>query len=230
MSSRTCRNSKGVIFAALLLGTTSIVPLFSLSSVEAKSLSLPKPTTTLAQFGGRIVPSGTQIPVKYGKEKILVTKDETTPITLKVAVNIRNRNRDILIPEGSEIKGKIQPAETNSKEGQRFVAESIVVNYRGQKRDLPINASSRIITRTETIEEGTDVSSILQGAAIGAAAATVLAAVTGDGSIDIEEILGGAGLGALTGWLIGGEDEAELISINPEDDLTLTLRSDLALR
>jgi hypothetical protein len=229
MYSRACRNSKGVIFAALLLGATSIAPLFSLSSAEAKPVSLPKPTLTIAQFR-RVVPSGTQIPVTFEKDKILVAKDETAPVTLKVAVNIRNRNRDILIPEGSEIKGKLQPAEANSKEGSRFVAEKIIINQNGQKREITINASSRIVTRTETIDEGTDVSSILQGAAIGAAAATVLAAVTGDGSIDVEEILGGAGLGALTGWLIGGEDEAELISINPEDDLTLTLRSDLALR
>jgi hypothetical protein len=229
MYSRACRNSRGVIFAALLLGATSIAPLFSLSSAEAKLVSLPKPTLTIAQFR-RVVPSGTQIPVTFEKDRILVAKDETAPVTLRVAVNIRNRNRDILIPEGSEIKGKLQPAETNSKEGSRFVAEKIILNQNGQKREIAINASSRIVTRTETIDEGTDVDSILQGAAIGAAAATVLAAVTGDGSIDVEEILGGAGLGALTGWLIGGEDETELISINPEDDLTLTLRSDLALR
>jgi hypothetical protein len=229
MSSRTCRNSQGVIFAALLLSATSIVPLFSLSSAEAKPLSLPRSTYTIAQFR-RVVPNGTQIPVTYEKDKILLAKDETVPVTLRVAVNIRNRNRDILIPEGSEIRGKLQPAETNSKEGSRFVAEKMVISQNGQKREISINASSRIITRTETIDEGTDVSSILQGAAIGAAAATVLAAVTGDSSIDVEEVLGGAGLGALAGWLIGGDSEAELISINPEDDLTLTLRSDLALR
>jgi len=85
-----------------------------------------------------------------------------------------------------------------------------------------------IITETETIDNGTDVSSILKNAAIGAAAAGVLSEIFGD--IDLIEVLVGAGLGALSGLLLGGGEKAEVFVIYPETDLDLTLDSELVLR
>jgi hypothetical protein len=161
------------------------------------------------------IPAGTTVPLSYdGAEKILVTREETLPLTLKVAANIRDRQGRILIPYGTEVVGQIQPAEN----GSQFVAQYLVLNQNQQK---PINASSRIITTTEVIEEGADAGSIIQGAAIGSAAAIVIAAITGDQAIATEEVLIGTGLGALGGWIWGGTS-VELISIDPNNDLDLT--------
>jgi hypothetical protein len=151
-------------------------------------------------------------------EKVLVMKDETAPLTLQVAANVRDRQGRVLIPYGSEIIGELQPANG----GTRFVAEEIVLD--DDERSL--DATSKVVTRTETVEKGANAGDILEGAAIGAAAAAALSAIFGD--LDIEEVLGGAGLGALAGWVIG-DGEAELISVNPNSDLTLTLNSDLDL-
>jgi hypothetical protein len=85
------------------------------------------------------------------------------------------------------------------------------------------------VTKTEKIDQGASTSQVLKGAVIGAAAATAISAITGDHAIATEEVLGGAGLGAI-GGLVFGRKKVEVISINPNQDLNLTLRSTLALR
>lgn len=210
--------------APLLMALAISVAPVALSPVMAQSRR-PRPNQQQAQT--IIVPRGTQIQVMYDEaEKILLTKQESMNLTLMVAQSVTDRNGRVLIPYGSEIQGKLQP----SGNGSRFVAQSLLVD--GQKT-ISLNATSRVVSTTEVVEEGDNTSSILQGTLIGAAAATAIAAVTGDTAIATEEVLGGAGLGALAGWLLGmggSTDEAELISINPEEDLTLVLRSDLSLR
>lgn len=168
------------------------------------------------------IPSGTTLPVEYkDAEKIVLTKEETVPLTVTVAANIKDKQGNILIPYGSEIFGELQPKDG----GSQFVAQELVISP--EKRQ-PLEAESQVVTRTETIDEGTDVGDILQGAAIGGAAAAIIALITGDNSIDLLEVLGGAGLGALGGLLLGGK-ETEVISINPNEDLDVTLLEDLAL-
>ena len=49
------------------------------------------------------------------------------------------------------------------------------------------------------------------------------------GAQGLLQIPRGAGAGALAGLLLGG-NEAELISIDPNNDLDLTLQTNLALR
>lgn len=181
------------------------------------------PTNNNSYANTLIIPAGTRIAIKYDEgDKILVTKDETLQITLQTAADIQDSQGRLLIPSNTEIVGQIQPA----KNGSQFVAEYIILP---DNREENINANSRIITRTEIIDEGTNTDAILQGTVIGAAAATILAGITGDTAIATEEVLGGAGLGALAGWLLGGRKQTELISINPNTDLTLILQSDLEL-
>ena len=168
------------------------------------------------------LPRGFVIPVEYDEEKILVTPDETVPLSLYVAANVKDYQRNTLIPYGSKINGLIQPNEARS--GSFFVAQELVFP---DGRSQYINAVSRVITRTETVKKGASAGEILQGAAIGAAAATVLAEIFGD--IDFLEVLGGAGAGAIAGVLLGG-NEVELVSIDPNSDLNLTLQTNLALR
>ncbi len=168
------------------------------------------------------VPSGTVIPVNYEKDKVVVTKDETAALTLMVSRDITSSSGTILIREGSQIVGELRPVGG----GSQFIAKELVLP---NNRRFPLNARSKIVTRTETIEEGASVGSVLQGAAIGAAAATAISAITGDRAIATEEVLGGAGLGAIGGLLLGRK-KVDVIVINPNTDLALTLRSDLALR
>jgi hypothetical protein len=166
------------------------------------------------------IPSGTQIPITYEKDKIVVTPDETAPVKLKVAQDITTSGGTVLIPEGSVIEGELRP----NGDGTQFVAKNLVIA--GQKEKTPIDATSEVITRRETINKRSDPK-ILQGAAIGGAAAAILSEIFG--RIDLWEVLGGAGLGALASVLIRDRKEVEVIIVNPQEDLTLTLQSDFAL-
>ena len=60
------------------------------------------------------------------------------------------------------------------------------------------------------------------------ACAAAVAAVTGDRAIATEEVLGGAGIGGLLGLFLG-RDRVTLIRVDPDQDLNLTLNSDLVL-
>lgn len=168
------------------------------------------------------VPRGFIIPVEYEEEKILLTPEETVPVTLLVAADIKDSRRNVLIPYNSEIVGQIEPADDGS--GSFFTAEEIIFPDGSSQR---LDAVSEVVTRRETIKEGASTGDILKGAAIGGAAAAVLSEIFGD--IGALEVLGGAGAGALAGLLLGG-NEVELVSIDPNNDLDLTLLSSLRLR
>lgn len=180
----------------------------------------PTSSTTATQTR-TVIASGTIVAVRYeGAEKILVAKNEKMPITLTVATTLRSRFGTALIPAGTLIKGELKPV----GQGVQFVASEITLPFDG-KRSL--NASSRLITRTETLRKGTSTASIVKGAALGGAAAAAIAALTGDRAIATEEVLGGTGLGAVAGWVFGRRS-VEVYSINPNLDLaSLTLQSDL---
>ena len=168
------------------------------------------------------IPRGFVIPVEYDESKILVTPEETVPLTLYVAADVKDNRRNILIPYDSEIVGEIRPNAERS--GSFFVARELILP---DGTAQPIDAFSEVVTRRETVKKGANAGDILKGAAIGGAAATVLAEIFGD--IDFLEVLGGAGAGAIAGLLLGG-NEVELVSIDPNNDLHLTLQTDLALR
>jgi hypothetical protein len=178
----------------------------------------PPVNTTLA------IPSGTTIPVRYDKEKILVTPDERAPLTLTVAANITTAEGTVLIPAGSQIVGELQPAPNRG--GTRFVAQQLILP---NNQRLPINAISQAITKTEEVTKGASLSNILKDAALGAAAAAAVSAVTGDKAIATEEVLGGVGIGGLIGLFLG-RDKVSLIAIDPDTDLNLRLREDLVIR
>lgn len=214
------------------------------------------------------LPAGTSIPVQYASAKrIIVAPTETAPLTLAVARNITNAQGTVVIPAGSQIVGQLRPANN----GSQFVASELIVNG----RRTPINASSDAITSTRNVRDR-DFKTILGGAALGAGAAAVISAVTGD--VDTSEVLTGAGVGAAAGAnknrnirnvirdaavgagiaagvsaatgneitaqnVLGGAAAAatiggvvdpgktkEVVVIDPDADLTLTLNSDLAFQ
>lgn len=178
----------------------------------------PPVNTTLA------IPSGTAIPVRYDKEKILVTPEERAPLTLTVAANITTAEGTVLIPAGSQVVGELQPAPNRG--GTRFVAQQLILP---NNQRLPINAFSQAITKTEEVTKGASLSNIIKDAALGAAAAAAVSAVTGDKAIATEEVLGGVGIGGLIGLFLG-RDKVSLIAIDPDTDLNLRLREDLVIR
>jgi hypothetical protein len=166
------------------------------------------------------VAAGTEIPTTYDKERIILTPGETVPVDLIVAENITTSGGSVVIPEGSIIEGRLEPA----GDGTQFIARTLVLDD-GDLR-VPIDATSDIITRRETISRRTDPD-ILRGAAIGAAAGAVLGEIFG--SIDLWEVLGGAGVGTLAEVVLRGREEVEVISIDTATDLTLYLESDFNL-
>lgn len=180
----------------------------------------------ISQFDSIRIPAGSVIPVSYEKDKIVVTPDETAPLTLTVARDIRTAQGRVLIPAGSQIVGELRPVKRGNQVGTQFVATELIVSRRQRYR---IDGYSGVITRTERVQKGAGTGSIASGAALGAAAAAALAGVTGDKAIATEEVLGGAGVGALAGVLFGRRS-VDVIVIRPERDLAVRLRSDIVLR
>ncbi|MEH2279872.1 MAG: S-layer homology domain-containing protein [Nostoc sp.] len=166
------------------------------------------------------IPQGTAIAVKYDKaEKILVTKDETAPLTLTVSQNVVTQDGSVVIPAGTQVIGQLKPATG----GSQFIAEKLVLPS-GQEYQL--NATSEVITKTETVKKGTSISSIIKNTVLGAGAATAVSAITGDRAIATEEVLGGAGIGALVGLFLG-KSSVDLIAIDPNTDLQMTINQNL---
>jgi hypothetical protein len=169
------------------------------------------------------IPSGTSIPVQYERERILITDEETVPLTLTVDANITTADGRVLIPAGSEIIGELRPAQG----GAQFVAQTLVMG----SQQMPINATSQVITTTETVRKGINVGNLVKNAALGTAAAAAIAAVTGDRAIATEELLIGGGAGVVLNLITTflGRNSVDLISIEPDTDLDLRLGSNLVI-
>jgi hypothetical protein len=208
---------------AITMTTGAIAPLAVFAPAYAQyNIGQPRSIT---------IPANVTLPVTYEKEKVVVSPGETISLTLRIPNDIIDRNRNILIPARTEIVGRLEPVNltSNSKDkknkGVRFVAQELV--FASGKR-LAINAASGTITRTETISKGADTGQILTDAAIGAGAASVIALLTGNKKIEILEPIGGAAAGALASVLIR-KNEAAVFVLRPEQDLKITLNSNLVL-
>ncbi|MBW4522113.1 MAG: hypothetical protein KME16_20845 [Scytolyngbya sp. HA4215-MV1] len=213
------------LVTAFGIASSTVLPLVIFAPVSASPLpyqvSQLFPSQRRSQANGTRIPAGTVIPVKYEKaEKVIVTPQETSPLTLTVSKNVRSTSGTLLIPFGSQVEGELRPAEG----GSQFVAKKLTLPN-GTSYDL--DASSEVVTRKETIRKGSSTSSILKGAAIGAAAAAIIAEIFG--GIDLKEVLIGAGAGALGGILLGRKS-TEVVVIYPDTDLSLTLNSPLTIR
>lgn len=212
--------SKAALILALGMSSSAIAPI--VISTEAIAQTQPHESKLLiSQSASEVVPSGTRIPVTFDKDKIIVKPDETAKAKLIVAEDITSDTGRVVIPQGSEINGELRPADG----GTQYVAREVIIKRRNRDQRFPIKATSQVITRTETINQKTS-RDVLKGAAIGAAAGAVLAEIFG--GINLGEVLAGAGVGALATVLQGKkEKEVEVVVLNPERDLDLTLDEDL---
>jgi hypothetical protein len=215
---------------ALTLGvsSTSIAPMTLMGAANAtqtpqKVAQLFPSQRPASTFGVRI-PAGASFPVVYDKaERIVIAPNETVPMTLTIARNIRSSSGTLLIPAGSQVEGEFRPANDNNSQ---FVARTLILTN-GTR--LPIDARSDVLSRKETIRQGVDTGAILKGAAIGSGAAAIISGVTGKKRITLGKILIGTGAGALGGLLLGRKTN-EVVVVEPRtDNLSLTLNSSLAL-
>ncbi|MEL7245264.1 MAG: conjugal transfer protein TrbI, partial [Cyanobacteria bacterium J06573_2] len=129
------------------------------------------------------------------------------------------------IPRGSELVGQLEPATFRGEKGSQFVARELVFPD-GRKQN--IDATSAVVTNKETIKRGASTGKILTDAAYGTAAASVIALITGNNKIETLEPIAGAAAGAIAGILLRRRS-VEVVVINPQNDLDVTLRSNLSL-
>ncbi len=220
MSSFKSWQSRTAALMALTIATSATTPMIMADPAAAQLF--PQSPSSPGRSSQTTIRAGVSIPVRYEEaEKIVVSPTERMPLTLKVAANITDRNGTVLIPAGSLIEGELQPVDG----GSQFVARDLVT-YQGRRQ--PINATSEVI-KTTKLGRGAKTSSILKGAVVGAAAAAALGGLTGNRNISLGEVLIGTGAGAAGGAVLGRK-KADVVVIDPDTDLDLTLRSGLAVQ
>ncbi|MEM9924860.1 MAG: conjugal transfer protein TrbI [Cyanobacteria bacterium P01_D01_bin.50] len=209
-------------------GTAAFLAL-SITTAAAAPMLVSTPATAQAIFGqqsrGISIPSGVTLPVTFEKDKVVVTPDETSDLTLKIASDIIDSDRNVLIPRNSELVGRLEPATFDGEKGSRFVARQLVFPD-GRKQN--IDATSAVVTNKETIKRGSSTGKILTDAAVGSAAASLIALLTGNNKIETLEPIAGAAAGALASIFLRRK-QVEVVVIEPETDLDVTLRSNLLL-
>ena len=198
--------------------------LMALAITAGATAPIVIPAPAFAQYNVSIS-AGSRIPVRYDKSsKVVVTPNETSSLTLKVASDVRDSNGNLLIPTGTQVVGQLEPAQRGDQKGTQFVARQLVFN---SGRRVDIDAVSPIITRTEQVSK-TNSGNILKGAAAGGGAAAVLSAI--GGRVPIGAVLGGAGAGAVGGLLLG-KKRTDVVVVYPNRDLSpLRLRSSVPVR
>ncbi len=226
--------------AALLVSTTvfgSFVPvsakptrqqLTSGNSVFRSAPSNRSQSQYPANTSQRTIPAGTLIPLTYNEaETIQISPNQSRTLSLNVASNIREANGNVLIPAGSQVTGQLRASNT----GVQFIAQQLTLTN-GQRYSL--NARSRELVGFQTENVGASTEDVIKGTLAGAGTATIIAGTTGDRKITPLKVLGGAAAGALAGWalpqagIVGGGTR-EVMTIDPSQDLDLTLQAPLSL-
>jgi LPXTG-motif cell wall-anchored protein len=223
--------SSTAAFMSITMTTAAVSPLLTLAPVQAQYN-----LNNLNQ--SHSIPANVKFPVTYEKEKIILNPGETLSLTLKIPNNIIDKQNNVLIPANTQVTGELQPVninDTNSStndhksnrgnQGVRFVANELVFDSGKHQK---IQATSKTITATETISQGTDTSHVLTDAAIGAGAGAVLSLITGDHNLQVLPTLGGAVAGASASVLLR-KKKANVFVIRPAEDLPITLNADLTL-
>ncbi|MGY6529181.1 MAG: S-layer homology domain-containing protein [Cyanobacterium sp.] len=194
------------------------------SQGQVANLSSPYIVTQQPVATDNRIMAGTQIPVTYEAEKILLTQNETVPITLVVRENMVNSSGAVIIPRDSMVMGELRP----SGNGTQFFARTIELP---NGRMYNVDASSQVITETESVSRGTNVGNLVTNAALGTAAAAAIAGVTGDRTITTGELLIGTGAGVLATLIpqFLGRNRVDLLVIRPETNLNITFNSDFVM-
>ncbi|MHC5728376.1 MAG: conjugal transfer protein TrbI [Nostoc sp.] len=216
---------------AMAVTTSVISPLFSLTPANAQYRI---GQDRIGQYGNVTIPSGVAFPVTYEKETITIAPGETKSLTLRIANDIIDRNRNVLIPAGTKVIGQLESVDLdsysrdtddNKGKGVRFVAQELEFSN-GQRQS--INATSRTYTRTERVTQGPSTNQVLTDAAIGGGAGLLGSLITGNHRVDDLKPILGAGAGAGASILLR-KKQVNAFVLRPGKDLKLTLNSNLNL-
>ncbi len=161
------------------------------------------------------VPAGSVVQVaSMGDDPLLIAPNETRLYSLTVLDPIRNDQGEILVPNGSRVDGRFEPAAG----GTQFVAESVII----EDQVFPLSAQSDLLKDIKDPRQ-TNTGQVIQDAAIGAAAGAILGLVTGDSVIATEEVLAAGAAGAA----IGNVTAPRVVVIDPQQPIRLRLTQDL---
>ncbi|MEN9236038.1 MAG: S-layer homology domain-containing protein, partial [Gloeomargarita sp. GMQP_bins_25] len=173
----------------------SLCQSLQIAGIPSQYIANFSPATPI-QAGVATLPQGTLIVTRLGNQRVILAPQDTLPLTVTVAQDVRDSQGRVLLPAGSTITGRLQPA----GQGSQFVAQQVTV--RGQT--LPLDATSAPVRRTREVSERS-LRPILPGALVGTAAAALIAGVTGDRRIEAGEVLAGTAAGAAAGLNWGRE-------------------------
>ncbi|MFT0786459.1 hypothetical protein [Synechococcus sp. H55.10] len=140
--------------------------------------------------------------------------DTIYPLEVAVTQNIFDNQGRLVIPAGSRVFGQMEPAPG----GSRFVATAIVLGG----RTYSLRAVSNIL-HDEKDPRQYSAEAIAQDAAIGAAAGTLLGAITG--GVSAGNVLGGAAAGVV----VGNVTAPQVVVLRPGQSFNLTLEAPLTL-
>jgi hypothetical protein len=155
------------------------------------------------------LPAGQSIVTKFtGNETLYINSGQSLPVKLQVARDVIGNNGTVVIPAGATIDGEFVPANGGSK----FVARTLT----SRGATVALSGESDVIRDTKDPRE-TSLGSIATDAAIGAAGASILAAVTGDRAIATEEILAGTAAGVI----IGNTTAPQATVVEPKTEINL---------
>jgi len=220
-----------VAFMAIAVTTSVISPLFSLAPANAQYRIRQD---RIGQYGNVTIPSGVAFPVTYEKETITIAPGESKSLTLRIANDIIDRNRNVLIPAGTKVIGRLESVDLdnysrdtdeNKGKGVRFVAQELEFSN-GQRQS--INATSRTYTTTQKVSQSPSTGQVLTDAAIGGGAGLLGSLITGNRRIDDLKPVIGAAAGAGASILLR-KKEANVFVLRPAQDLRLILNSNLNL-
>ncbi len=167
------------------------------------------------------VDKGISIPVIYDQNYVVATPNDTVNLTLTVPSNIQNSQGQVVIPQNSQIVGQLIPRYAgNQFLGTQFVAQRLLI---GNQAYNNINASSDLISTQQVNQVNPQT---VQNAALTAAAQAIISKVNGQ-KFDPSSILSSV----LSGQVVSTpQQQNNVIVINPQKDLKLTVGSDFYVK
>ncbi|WP_138499878.1 conjugal transfer protein TrbI [Nostoc sp. PA-18-2419] len=215
-------------------GTAALMAMAVTTSVITPMITFaPANAQYTGQYGNVTIPTGVNLPVTYEKETISIVPGESKSITLRISNDIIDRNRNVLIPAGTKVIGRLEPVDLdgysrnddNKGKGVRFVAQELEFS---NGRRQSINATSRTYTTTQRVSQGPNTGQVLTDAGIGAGAGLLGSLITGNNKVDDLKPVIGAAAGAGASVLLR-KKQVNAFVIRPAQDLRLTLNSNLIL-
>jgi hypothetical protein len=190
----------------------------------------PASGTTTSGQNDKLIARGTAVSVKFpgGSDvKLIVAPSDTVVTNLEVAQSILDSKGKTLIPAGSQVQGRFQPANINGTPGTQYVADKLIMDG----KFYPINLASDPLTPTpkQAISSGS-----LSGGLATVGARLLLGRLFG-GGMNLSSILGGVLGGggnassALGGLLGGGDPASSGVVVVEPSKLVLKLQNDFTV-